>query len=108
MVIMAKQSVLFLDHKTGAEFRAPNGYIGNCPSWVTKTRQFNEMVADGMIVASDTTKDKDLAAAEKKAGKGKGKGKKSESTPEAPEPKTPENAHAEVPESGDSEDKAEE
>ena len=76
MVIMTKQAVLFLDRKTGAEFRAPNGFIGKCPDWVCKTRQFKEMVADGMIVASDTTKDKDLAVAEKKAGKGKGKGSK--------------------------------
>lgn len=108
MVIMAKRAVLFLDRITGAEFRAPNGYIGKCPDWVTKTRQFKEMVADGMIVASDTTKDKDLAAAENKAGKGKGKGKKAESVPEVPTPDaaesedTPETA----PESGESEDKA--
>ena len=107
MVIMTKQAVLFLDRKTGAEFRAPNGFIGKCPDWVCKTRQFKEMVADGMIVASDTTKDKDLAAAEKKAGKGKGKGKKSESASEAPETETPENAPENAPESGEAEDKAE-
>lgn len=108
MVIMTKQAVLFLDRKTGTEFRAPNGFIGKCPDWVCKTRQFKEMVADGMIVASDTTKDKDLAAAEKKAGKGKGKGKKAESTPETPEPNATENAPADAPESGEAEDKAEE
>lgn len=105
MVIMTKQAVLFLDRKTGAEFRAPNGYIGKCPDWVTKTRQFKEMVADGMIVASETAKDKDLAAAEKKAGKGKGK--KAESDPEAHEPKTPKNVLESAPETGESEDKAE-
>ena len=75
MVIMTKQAVLFLDRKTGREFRAPNGYIGNCPDWVTETRQFKEMVADGKIVASSTSKDKDLAAADKKAEK-KAKGSK--------------------------------
>lgn len=75
MVIMTKQAVLFLDRKTGREFRAPNGYIGNCPDWVTETRQFKEMVDDGKIVASSTSKDKDLAAADKKAEK-KAKGSK--------------------------------
>ncbi len=75
MVIMTKQAVLFLDRKTGREFRAPNGYIGNCPDWVTETRQFKEMVDDGKIVASSTSKDKDLDAADKKAEK-KAKGSK--------------------------------
>lgn len=104
MVIMTKQAVLFLDRKTGREFRAPNGYIGNCPDWVTETRQFKEMVADGMIVATESIKDKDLAAAEKASKKAKGKGgKKAETAPE-----TPENAPEGATENGDSEEKAEE
>lgn len=72
MVIMAKQSVLFLHPEDGKNFHAQNGYIGKCPEWVTKTRQFKEMVADGMIVATETSSDKELAAAEKKSSK-KGK-----------------------------------
>ena len=63
MVILTKQAVLFMDHDE--KFQAPNGYVGKCPDWVTKTRQFKEMVADGMIVATESTKDKDLTAAEK-------------------------------------------
>lgn len=63
MVIMTKQAVLFMDH--GEKFRAANGYLGTCPDWVVKTRQFKEMVADGMIVATESTKDKDLVAADK-------------------------------------------
>lgn len=63
MTILTKRAVLFI--REGEQFRAPNGYIGQCPDWVTKTRQFKEMVTDGMIVAAETTKDKDLAAAEK-------------------------------------------
>lgn len=85
MVIMTKQAVLFLDRKTGREFRAPNGYIGNCPDWVTETRQFKEMVADGKIVASSTSKDKDLAAADKKAEKKAKGGKGSKKTDAAHE-----------------------
>ena len=63
MVILTKQAVLFANH--GETFQVPNGYIGKCPDWVTKTRQFKEMVADGMIVATESSKDKDLSAAEK-------------------------------------------
>lgn len=64
MVIMAKQAVLFV-RPDGQNFYVPNGFIGQAPEWVTQTRQFKEMVADGMIVAAETTKDKDLAAADK-------------------------------------------
>lgn len=63
MTILTKRAVLFI--REGEQFRAPNGYIGQCPEWVTETRQFKEMVADGMIVATKSAKDKDLAAAEK-------------------------------------------
>ncbi len=102
MVIMTKQAVLF--SANGEKFRAPNGFIGKCPDWVTETRQFKEMVADGMIVATESIKDKDLAAAEKASKKAKGKGgKKAETVPE-----TPENAPENATENGDSEDKAEE
>ena len=63
MTILTKRAVLFI--REGEQFRAPNGYIGQCPEWVAETRQFKEMVADGMIVATESTKDKDLASAEK-------------------------------------------
>lgn len=82
MVIMAKRAVLFLHPEGGKNFHAQNGYIGRCPEWVTKTRQFKEMVADGMIVATETSSDKELAAAEKKTGK---RGKKAPKEPEETE-----------------------
>lgn len=81
MVIMAKQTVLFLHPDGGKNFHAQNGYIGRCPEWVTKTRQFKEMVADGMIVATETSSDKALAAAGKKTGMN---GKKAPKEPEEP------------------------
>ena len=67
MVIMTKQAVLFMDH--GEKFRAPNGYLGTCPDWVAETRQFQEMVADGMIVATESTSDKSMNKAAEKATK---------------------------------------
>lgn len=76
MTILTKQAVLF--SANGEKFRAPNGYIGQCPEWVAKTRQFKEMVADGMIVATESTSDKDVTKAAEKA-------KKSKRPKEAPE-----------------------
>ena len=67
MVIMTKQAALFMDH--GERWRAPNGYVGECPDWVTKTRQFKEMVADGVIVATASTSDKAMEKAAEKAAK---------------------------------------
>lgn len=69
MTILTKQAVLF--SANGEKFRAHNGYIGKCPDWVAKTRQFKEMVADGMIVATESTSDKAMDKAEEKAMKSK-------------------------------------
>lgn len=69
MTILTKQAVLFTAN--GEKFRAPNGYLGQCPDWVAKTRQFKEMVADGMIVATDSTADKAMDKASEKAKKSK-------------------------------------
>ena len=77
MTILTKQAVLFI-REDGKQFQAPNGYIGPCPDWVTETKQFKRQVAAGKIVASQTSKDKDMEAAEKagkKAGKKKDQGK---------------------------------
>ena len=85
MVIMAKQSVLFLHPEGGKDFQAPNGYIGPCPEWVTKTRQFREMVSDGMIVAAETSSDKDMDKAVKSSKKSTKKPKETEQQiPSAP------------------------
>ena len=77
MVIMTKQSVLFSFN--GEKWRAPNGFIGKCPDWVANTRQFKEMVADGMIVATESTSDKAMDKAAEKAKKSK----KPKETPKA-------------------------
>lgn len=69
MTILTKQAVLF--SANGEKFRAPNGYIGQCPDWVAKTRQFKEMVADGMIVATNSTSDKAVDKAAEKSKKSK-------------------------------------
>lgn len=86
MFVMTKQAVLFR-RPDGETFYAPNNYVGAVPDWVTETKQFQRQAATGKIVVSQTSKDKDLEAAESKAAKkGKGKGgKKPEPAPENPE-----------------------
>lgn len=81
MFVMTKQAVLFR-RPDGETFYAPNNYVGAVPDWVTETKQFQRQAAAGKIVVSQTSKDKDLEAAESKAAKkGKG-GKKPEPAPE--------------------------
>ena len=65
MFIMTKQAVLFLEQ--GERFYAPCGFIGDAPEWVGRTKQFNAMVKDGMIVVSSSTKDAEIAKAEAEA-----------------------------------------
>lgn len=83
MTILTKQAVLF--SANGEKFRASNGYIGKCPDWVTKTRQFKEMVADGMIVATESTSDKAMEKAGKKSNKRGNRGNENTSNEEKPE-----------------------
>ena len=79
MFVMMKQAVLFR-RPDGETFYAPNGYMGQVPEWVTKTKQFQRQVAAGKIVASQTAKDKDMdaaqQAAQEKKERAKSKGKK--------------------------------
>lgn len=93
MFVMTKQAVLFR-RPDGETFRAPNGYVGAVPDWVTETKQFNRQVAAGKIVASQTAKDKDMDAAEKAAKKG---GKKKDQV----KPKSGENGGESAPEATD-------
>ena len=93
MFVMTKQAVLFR-RPDGETFRAPNGYVGAVPDWVTETKQFNRQVAAGKIVASQTAKDKDMDAAEKAAKKG---GKKKDQV----KPKNGENGGESAPEATD-------
>ena len=86
MFVMTKQAMLFR-RPDGETFYAPNNYVGAVPDWVTETKQFQRQAAAGKIVVSQTSKDKDLEAAESKAAKkGNGKGgKKPKPAPENPE-----------------------
>ena len=57
MFVLTKQAVLFI-RPDGERFAAPNGYMGDVPDWVAKTKQFRRQVADGKIVATESISDK--------------------------------------------------
>ncbi len=86
MFVMTKQAVLFR-RPDGETFYAPNGYMGQVPDWVAKTKQFQRQVAAGKIVASQTAKDKDMDAAQQaakeKKERAKSQGKKGKTAGEA-------------------------
>ena len=58
MIIMCKRNVTILspDGRTGKYI--PKDYIGTIDKWVTETKYFKELVSDGKIVITETTKDK--------------------------------------------------
>lgn len=68
MFIMTKQAVLF-HRPDGVKFAAPNGFMGSAPDWIGETRQFREQVADGKIIVTKSTKDKEVQKAAEKAEK---------------------------------------
>lgn len=58
MIILCKRNVVIPspDGVTGKYI--PKDYIGTIDEWVTKTKYFKELVSDGKIVITETTKDK--------------------------------------------------
>lgn len=83
MFVLTKQAVLFI-RPDGEQFSAPNGYMGDVPDWVAKTKQFRRQVADGKIVATESISDKAMqdAGADKprKGGKRKDAAESAEAT----------------------------
>ena len=55
MFIFSKRNVLF---RNGDETHfVRTGYVGEVPEWVPRTQLFKDMVADGLIVVTSSTKD---------------------------------------------------
>lgn len=82
MFVLTKQAVLFI-RPDGERFAAPNGYMGDVPDWVAKTKQFRRQVADGKIVATESISDKAMQDAG--ADKPRKGGKRKDAATPAPE-----------------------
>ena len=52
MFIVTKQAVLIYSPDRKQTFKAPNGYMGAAPDWLSKAKQFQRMVKVGTIVVN--------------------------------------------------------
>ena len=63
MTIISNRNIIIPSPDGTAAHNIPKGYIGPAPGWVTKTKYFKRLVADGKISVAKSTKDVDLEAA---------------------------------------------
>ena len=67
--IISKRNIIIPSPDGRQVFPIPKDYIGSVPDWVTKTKYFKELVKDGKIAVSSTTKDNALEQATAEAEK---------------------------------------
>ena len=67
--IISKRNIIIPSPDGRQVFPIPKDYIGSVPDWVTKTKYFKELVKDGKIAVSSTTKDNALEQADAEAEK---------------------------------------
>lgn len=60
MIILSKRNIIIPSADGKVKRFIPKDYIGKVEDWVTKTEYYKALVADGKIVESNTTKDKDI------------------------------------------------
>ena len=65
-VIISKRNIIIPSPDGRQAYPIPKDYIGSVPDWVTKTKYFKELVKDGKIAVSSTTKDNALEQADAK------------------------------------------
>jgi len=68
-VIISKRNIIIPSPDGRQAYPIPKDYIGSVPDWVTKTKYFEELVKDGKIAVSSTTKDNALEQADAEAEK---------------------------------------
>lgn len=68
MFVLARANVLFRADD-GTSFRIYRDQMGTVPAWVSDSAYFKALVKDGKILVTESTSDKAIAAAEKKAEK---------------------------------------
>lgn len=67
--IISKRNIIIPSPDGRQAYPIPKDYIGAVPDWVTKTKYFKELVKDGKIAVSSTTKDNALEQADAEAKK---------------------------------------
>lgn len=88
MFVVSKRNII-LPGPNGEKFRMPRDYMGPVPAWAEESAYLKALAEDGKVIISDSGRDKDIDAAEKKRKKNKKTPKEDdppENIPEAPEP----------------------
>lgn len=67
MIILCKRNVVIPSADGMMHKFIPRDYIGKVDEWVRQSDYYKDLVADGKIVESNTTKDKDLDKAAEQA-----------------------------------------
>lgn len=68
-VIISKRNIIIPSPDGRQAYPIPKDYIGSVPDWVSKTKYFKELVKDGKIAVSSTTKNNALEQADAEAKK---------------------------------------
>lgn len=67
--VISKRNIIIPSPDGCQAFPILKDYIGTVPTWVTKTKYFKDLVKDGKIAISSTTKDKAMEQADAEAKK---------------------------------------
>ena len=86
-VIISKRNIIIPSSDGRQAYPIPKDYIGSVPDWVTKTKYFKELVKDGKIAVSSTTKDSALEQADAEAEKAEQEAAEKSEETEKPERK---------------------
>ena len=86
-VIISKRNIIIPSPDGRQAYPIPKDYIGSVPDWVTKTKYFKELVKDGKIAVSSTTKDSALEQADAEAEKAEQEAAEKSEEAEKPERK---------------------
>lgn len=82
MFVVSKRNII-LPGPNGEKFHMPRDYMGPVPAWAEDSAYLKALEADGKVIISATSRDKDIDAAEKEK-----KGKRGKKPPKAPEQET--------------------
>ena len=73
MVIVSKRNIVIPSPDGKTSFTLHRDFVGEVPTWVSKTDYFKALVDDGKIIVSKGKKEKDIEAAAKAAAEAKAK-----------------------------------
>lgn len=60
MFIIAKRNIILPGADGSHSLRVQKDFMGNVPDWAAETTYFKELVADGKIIVSQSTRDREI------------------------------------------------